>query len=320
MTILTLDSPPPPELADALAEFEQSFLYPLGSNQKFRISHGKEYLPFFRAMGEVTLMVAEHEGNVLGTVVLVRRIVRIHSASGAREEPAYYLCDLKLRPEWRQSPLLVRLIKAVMKHILDHGGQRCYGVVMDGTARLPTDYTGRLGVPLLGALGEIMIMRLTPRAPLPSWDDSVQVVCEEQIEDCCRARRGHGVSAFKGFSAERSLMTPIGLMDSSGQACGKLEDTRLGKRLFLQSGEELLSAHLSNWAWADARLGANILLKALAISIQQGYQALFAAIPRESYPQLVPHLQQIQVQEAPATVFGAGFALGQDWWIDTAEI
>ena len=319
MTILELSSPPTPELGTALAEFERSFLYPLGSDQKFRISHGQEYLPFFRAMGEVTLLVAEHEGRVLGTIVLVRRIVRIRSESGTREEPAYYLCDLKLRIEWRRSPLFSRLIMAAKRHILTKGGQRCYGVVMDGTSRLPTAYTGRMGVPLLGPLGEIMIMRVTPRGVLPP-ENTVRMAPVHEVEDLSRALFGHGVSASEGLSAERALMTPLGFMDLTAGACGKLEDTRRGKRLYLETGEELLSAHLSNWAWTDARLGAQVLLHALSISIQQGFTALFAALPRKAYLQVLPYLQQTQIQEAPATIFGAGFAQGHDWWIDTAEI
>lgn len=319
MTILELNSPPAPELGAALAEFEQSFLYPLGPDQKFRISHGQEYLPFFRAMGDVTLLVAEHAGRVLGTVVLVRRIVHIRSESGTREEPAYYLCDLKLRSEWQRTPLLSRLSMAAMRHILSNGGQRCYGVVMDGTSRLPTDYTGRMGIPLLEPLAEIMIMRVTPREVLPI-EETVQVAPVSAVEELYRSLHGHGVSASKGLSAERALMTPIGLVDSSGGACGKLEDTRRGKRLFLQTGEELLSAHLSNWAWTDARLGAKVLLQALSIGIQHGFKAIFAALPRKSYSQVLPYLQQAQIQEAPATIFGAGFAPHHDWWIDTAEI
>ena len=319
MTIHQLSSPPPLELGIALEQFEQSFLYPLGPEQKFRISHGREYLPFFRAMGEVTLLVAEHEGEVLGTLVLVRRIVRIRSESEGDKGPAYYLCDLKLRPEWRRTPLLARLIATAWKLIEASDCPRRFCVVMDGTGRLPTDYTGRMGVPLLEPLGEIMIMRLSPRETL-AVDNTVRIAPASDVEDLCQHIRGEGVTAACGLSSERSLMTPLGFIDSTGLACGKLEDTRRGKRLHLESGEELLSAHLSNWAWTDARAGVRVLQQALAVTLQNGFPALFAAIPRKWYHQLASHLHQIQIQEAPATIFGTGFDLNQDWWIDTAEI
>ncbi len=319
MTIHQLNSPPPPELGIALEEFEQSFLYPLGPEQKFRISHGREYLPFFRAMGEATLLVAEDKGQVLGTLVLIRRMVRIRTVAGTQDEPAYYLCDLKLRTEWQRTPLLARLIATARSHIESSGCQRCYCVVMGGTGRRPTDYTGRMGVPPFEPLGEIMIMRLSPRETL-AIDDTVRIATVSDVENLCQQIRGEGVSAACGLSSERSLMTPLGFIDSTGLACGKLEDTRRGKRLHLESGEELLSAHLSTWAWTDARAGARVLQQALAVTLRNGFPALFAALPRPWYPELAPLLSPLQIQEAPATIFGTGFDLGQDWWIDTAEI
>lgn len=315
MTIHLLSTSPPPNLGIALEEFEQSFLYPLGPEQKFRISHGRDYLPFFRAMGEVTLLVAEHAGQVLGTLVLIQRMVH----SGTVAEPAYYLCDLKLRTEWRGTPLLARLIGTARKQIEASGCRRCYSVVMEGTGRLPTDYTGRLGVPLFESLGEIMVLRVSSRETL-SECDTVQVASESDVAALCQQLRGGGVSAASGLSTERSLMTPLGFIDSTRLACGQLEDTRRGKRLHLESGEELLSAHLSHWAWTDARAGARVLTQALSAGSGNGFTALFAALPRSRYAALAPHLSHLQIQEAPATIFGTGFGLTQDWWVDTAEI
>ncbi len=319
MKIHQLSSSPPPELGIALEEFEQSFLYPLGPEQKFRISHGREYLPFFRAMGEVTLLVAEQAGQVLGTLVLVRRMVRIRTVAGTQDEPAYYLCDLKLRKEWRRTPLLARMIGTARKLIEASGCQRCYCVVMDGTGRLPTDYTGRLGVPPFEPLGQIMIIRVSSRETLPV-DRNVRNSTASEAEDLCQRIRSVGISAAHGLSSERSLMTPLGFMHSTDLACGKLEDTRRGKRLHLESGEELLSAHLSNWTWTDARAGVDILQQALAASIQKGFPALFSCLPLQRYLQFYPLLRPLQIQEAPASIYGTGFEINQEWWIDTAEI
>ena len=43
----TVDSAP---MAGALKRFERQFTYPLGSGRSFRISHGDDYVRFFRAM------------------------------------------------------------------------------------------------------------------------------------------------------------------------------------------------------------------------------------------------------------------------------
>ena len=164
-----------------------------------------------------------------------------------------------------------------------------------------------------------MIMRVSSRETL-SVDQNVRNSPASEAEDLCQQIRGVGVSAARGLSSERSLMTPQGFMHSTDLACGKLEDTRRGKRLHLESDEELLSAHLSNWAWTDAHAGVRVLQQALSTSIQNGFPALFAALPRPWYPELAPLLHQLQIQEAPATIFGMGFDLNQDWWVDTAEI
>lgn len=318
MRIHSLTSPPPPNLACALEEFEYSFLYPLGPKQKFRISHGREYLPFFRAMGEATLLVAEHAGDVLGTLVLVRRMVQTRTSAGMQESPAFYLCDLKVRSEWQRTPLLLRLIAAARKLIESSGVRRCYCVVMDGTRRLPTSYTGRLEIPPFEKLGEIMIIRATFTPEIDP--DLGQLVSISEVDQLFQQIRSPGVAAAQGLSSERSRMSPRGLIDASRSACGVLEDTRRGKQLWLQSGEELLSAHLSRWAWTHAHSGAAILKQAVSISLKHGFPALFAALPNRCYPNLAQYLDSLQVQEAPATVFGIGFDPDQDWWIDTAEI
>lgn len=318
MTIDSFTSPPPADLATALEEFEQSFLYPLGTQQKFRISHGREYLPFFRAMGEATLLVAQHAGAVLGTLVLVRRMVQIRTRTETVESPADYLCDLKIRPEWQRTPLLFRLIASARKRIEESGVRHCYCVVMDGTGRLPTHYTGRLGIPAFEKLGEIMIIRAASAAA--GVHDRSLMATASEVEQLSEQIRGPGVAASPSRSSERSLISPMGLIDPARAACGVLEDTRRGKQLWLQSGVELLSAHLSRWAWTNAHSGAAILKQAVSISLKHGFPALFAALPRPFYPSLAPHLDSLQVQKAPATVFGIGFDPDQDWWIDTAEI
>ena len=318
MTIDSFTSPPPADLATALEEFEQSFLYPLGPQQKFRISHGRQYLPFFRAMGEATLLVAQHAGTVLGTLVLVRRMVQIRTPTETVESPAYYLCDLKIRPEWQRTPLLFRLIASARKLIEESGVRRCYCVVMDGTGRLPTDYTGRLGIPAFEKLGEIMIIRASS-AGGEVHDRSLMATASE-VEQLAQQIRGPGVAASPSLSSERSMLSPVGLIDAARSACGVLEDTRRGKQLWLQSGEELISAHLSHWAWTEAQAGASILKQAVRCGAESGFPALFTAIPRRWYAKLTPHLDSLEIQEAPATVFGIGFERDHDWWIDTAEI
>ena len=66
MNLHHLSGPPTPELARALATFEEQFTYPLGPDRWFRISHGDDYPRFFRAIGEAACFVAERDGRVVG--------------------------------------------------------------------------------------------------------------------------------------------------------------------------------------------------------------------------------------------------------------
>jgi hypothetical protein len=324
MNLHALNAPPDPWLGAALEEFERQFEYPLGATGRFRIAHGREYLTFFQAMGAATVSVAERDGQVLGTLARVRRTLTLRAAgapaSDASIASAHYLCDLKVAPTQRGSTTLPRLIAAAKRQILASEIQSCYCVVMDGTGRLPTDYTGRLGVPRYELLGKIVVLRLTaailPTAPAPTEPDATK-------GDLEAARKHIGVPGYfagGGQSGLRSLMPARLLVGPDGDAVGTVEDTRRGKRLFLSSGEEMLSAHLSGFDFATPQSGARLLRRAVWVAWAAGLPALFAAVPNRSLPGLLPQLHGLRVVEAPASVYGHGLPAGHDWWIDPAEI
>jgi hypothetical protein len=69
-----------------LAAFEHAFVYPLGTD-RFHIDHGRDYLAFFRTLGEPCFYVAEAHGRIAGVLAAVRRRI------AGRD--VHYLCDLK---------------------------------------------------------------------------------------------------------------------------------------------------------------------------------------------------------------------------------
>ncbi len=245
-------------------------------------------------------------------------MVQIRTSAGVQESPAFYLCDLKVRSEWQRTPLLLRLIAAARKLIEESGVRRCYCVVMDGTGRTAHQLHGRLEIPPFEKLGEIMIIRATS---IPEIDHDSGSSCRfpKSINSSSRFAAQEWPLHKASAQSDPGCLHE-GLIDASRSACGVLEDTRRGKQLWLQSGEELLSAHLSRWAWTHAHSGAAILKQAVSISLKHGFPAIFAALPNRCYPNLAQYLDSLPVQEAPATVFGIGFDPDQDWWIDTAEI
>ena len=87
---------PPPELSRALLEFERQFSYPLGGNDSFSISHGPDYVTFFQAIGDATVLVIEEEGRVLGTLAAVVRRLRALQGEWRR---AAYLAEVRRNRE-----------------------------------------------------------------------------------------------------------------------------------------------------------------------------------------------------------------------------
>jgi hypothetical protein len=306
MKIHSFRETPPEWLGLALERFEHQFQYPLGSDETFRISHGREYLPFFAAMGTATLLVAEQAGAVMGTLVRVERWIEVHGREVLRQ-PVHYLADVKISAEARGGHALAALMLEAKRQIELTGSRSCYGVVMSGTACLPSDYTGRVGIPSFEKIADIMILRMTPGKP--SQTDSTAPIAATATHarpDCVVMGRRREI---------RSQMHPIPLAGGTW-----LEDTRRGKRLWTRNGAEMMSAHLSSFRFDHTTEGARIIQSALERAQSLGFPAVFTAVPASRYPALRAALTTVSVQEAPAAIYGHSMNAHWDWWVDTAEI
>ncbi|MGV3663221.1 MAG: N-acetyltransferase [Prosthecobacter sp.] len=303
LTLHRLHEPPPEWLGAALERFEHQFTYPLGEHARFRISHGRDYLPFFAAMGQATLLVAEAGGEVLGTLARVERWIMRHGEMSVRQM-VHYLADLKVSPTACGGRVLARLLAEAKADILRSRSRSCYGIVMQGTGRLPTDYTGRLGVPVFERLAEIMVLRVSTG---PGQADMPQVAAAPALPACV---------VTGGTRGMRSLMLPVPIPGSTAW----LEDTRRGKTLWTDAGEEMVSAHLTGFHFNDPAEGAAIIQAALPKVEAAGMKALFTAVPASACAALLAALPGVPVQASPATIFGVNLPSSYDWWVDTAEI
>ncbi|MFN8610949.1 MAG: N-acetyltransferase [Vulcanimicrobiota bacterium] len=299
-----LRQPPPAELRQALLEFEQQFTYPLGANDSFSISHGPDYVTFFQAIGEATVLVIEEEGRILGTLAAVVRTLQL---PGGSHQTVAYLADLKLGREVRHR--LTRYLIAMSEHLNVASG--CgYAVVMDGTRSTPDRYTGRWGVPAFRPQAKLTVLTLQTR-PFQGGPGP----------EAPAAEAPQAVLPLGGHPQLRSEMAPRQL--AWGGARGRLEDTRRGKRLLHCDGQEMRAAHLSAFRYQDEREGVALLEQAAGQCASLGIPTLFACLPEPKAQRLLAHLRQkhIQVNPAPATVFAVGFpADWTEWWVDSAEI
>ncbi|RYD17464.1 MAG: hypothetical protein EOP88_26445 [Verrucomicrobiaceae bacterium] len=311
----------PASLATALEEFELEFTYPLGDGCRFRISHGADYLRFFRAMGEASLVTVSGYGRIHGSIARVKRHVILKRESDRNPEvlPCHYLGDLKVRADSRGGSVLARLFRETKRQILASDTHACYGVVMGGTGRLPTDYTGRLGVPVFANLAEITILRLSAGNGVIGSSGCAAVTTDE-LRTVVEQLGVPGYRCFPLADAARSQMVPLHLVTGDDGACGTLEDTRQAKRLFRDSGEEMVSAHLSSFQYRNPEAAGELLRDAVERARAADCPAVFVAVPQGKMAELRPFLGTLEVTEAPATVYGVNIEGETDWWIDTAEI
>jgi hypothetical protein len=315
MTVHVLRTAPAPELAQALERFEEQFHYPLGPERFFRITHGKDYPRFFRAMGDGACFVAERESRILGVMgAALRRL----ALPGGEERPAVYLGDMKIDPAARGGRTLLRLVEAVRQWV-GARAEAAFAVVMDGTSATPTRYTGRLGIPLFSELGKIIVLRLPISGTRIDPDADWLTTAERGA--ACYSRLSAGRYACPGGNpVARSEMEPVWLMEPGGRACGRLEDTRRAKRLITEDGAEMRSAHLSCFAYQDWAAGVQLLQAALRHAASRSFPALFVAIPAPEAEAFCQALAGMEGVVAPATVFGTGLEPGPFWKVNTAEI
>jgi len=306
---------PSHELASALREFEADFRYPLGASRWFRISHGDDYTQFFRAIGDASSFVATCDRTVNGVMSVARCQLRM---PGGDRVDAAYIADLKLQ----QPPSGYTLLKLLRAAVFWGRSQACasgFSIVMDGTSRRPTAYTGRLGIPVYNELAKLTILRIPARREATEEGAMLSPLIETRR--CFEELTQIGISIISGDPFARSKHQPCGLILSNGRACGVLEDTLRCKRLYDQNGDEMLSAHLSSFGYQSTE-DAVCLLKSAGFHCHlRGLPAMFVAVPRADSDAIVVGLgADSDVVIAPATVFGIGLPDSLKWYVNTAEI
>jgi hypothetical protein len=229
---------------------------------------------------------------------------------------AAYIGDLKVAPEARRGTTLSRLARAAGAWVRPRVDV-AFGVVMDGTPAVPSAYTGRAGIPAFAALAHVIVFRFVcaPRPQRGQLD-----AAEADVRASFRRLSGGRYACPAGHPADRSSVPPQWLALPDGSACACLEDTRRAKRLIADDGSEMVSAHLSCFAWRDLAAGADLLRVALGRAAALGFPALFVAVPAGDAEALAGALQDIEMVRAPATVYGHGLPSGCNWLLNSSEI
>jgi hypothetical protein len=314
MTMHVLHEAPPAPLAAALAEFERQFAYPLGPGRTFRIDHGNDYPRFYRAIGDGRCYVDERDGRVLGVGAAARRPVQ---CAAGRSVTAAYIGDLKVVPGPGRGKVLLHIVEAAQAWCFGNGP--AFGVVMDGTPVVPPAYTGRLGIPSFVEVAQVIVFRFLCTGVRAGSEEPCPAT-EPAVRECFRRLSSGRCACAPGCPAERSMIAPAWLVQSDGAACGCLEDTRRAKRLIADDSTEMLSAHLSAFAYRDVRAGAAVLRHTIVRAQALGFPALFVAVAAPEADALRVELSDVEAVRAPATVFAHGFEPGSLWNVNSSEI
>jgi hypothetical protein len=309
MTIVRIEDPEP-GLEQALDEFEKTFTYPLGEGQRFSISHGPRYDNFFRSLGEHCCLASILDGRVLATIGAAKRTLRYADGS---EHSALYIGDLKTAQEARGTIVLWRLLRELAAW---SGHQSSlFSIVMDGTDRVPPQYTGRAGIPEFAVIAEISVLRI-----VTSLNKTAEkAICLSSVEFAALHRQlARGKTSVTLGDASQRSSTPCKYFTlSDASACAVLEDTANAKRLFDQNGRELRTAHCSAFSYKNV-LAAKRLLSAISASAaDSGFPAMFTAIPKTDSGAIA---NQPGIESFPASIFGHGISAGQEWLANSSEI
>jgi GNAT superfamily N-acetyltransferase len=107
MRVVRIEREERPIWAGPVAALEAGARYPLGAD-RFRIDHGRDYFAFFDRLGDVAYYAAVDEGEVIAVGCGVLR----HFTTPSGPLDAWYIGDLKVRPEHRGKRIPLRMFAA----------------------------------------------------------------------------------------------------------------------------------------------------------------------------------------------------------------
>lgn len=116
-----------------IADLEKGTRYPLGED-RFEIDHGEDYFAFFTRLGRLHYYVALDGERVVAVAAAILR--RVPSVSREKPKPVWYLCDLKVHPEYQGRYIPV----SIFVHAFPKLYPRCargYAISMDADSERP---------------------------------------------------------------------------------------------------------------------------------------------------------------------------------------
>ena len=118
---------------DRIADLEKGTSYPLGED-RFEIDHGEDYFAFFTRLGQLRYYVVLNSDHVVAVAAAILR--RVPPASDKKPKTVWYLCDLKVHPEYRGRYLPVSIFVHAFSKLYPLC-PRAYAISMDADRERP---------------------------------------------------------------------------------------------------------------------------------------------------------------------------------------
>lgn len=139
------------EFGARLQELESVAEYPYGADF-FKLDHGENYFAFFERLGLPVFHVATEENRVVACAAGILRTLRVENEIFK----AWYLCDLKIHPEFQGRKITTRLfIKNLARNYVKcsrgyaismnpANGKNAVVRLLQGLPQIPVSYAGKL--------------------------------------------------------------------------------------------------------------------------------------------------------------------------------
>lgn len=136
-------------------------LTPMKGLISIRIDRKPDFFRLLQQRGDNNIVfIAENEAaKIVGSFAATRQLFDI----GGQTTPVYYLCDLKIHPQYQSSTLAFRLVHCMYEWLQQNDADLLFCTAASGNTPVTSFFNGRAGIPAFSNCGRFDIYQLLPK-------------------------------------------------------------------------------------------------------------------------------------------------------------